>query len=349
MFKSTKSAMKGFSILLILAMMLAACGGNEAGGKAPETESPTVSDTNNNGASQGSQEEPVKEEAPAEEAAGTRVVTYLDEQYELPAKVERIVITGAVEAMEDSIVLDVNPVGAISFSGAFPPLFESITKNAVSIGEKTEPNFEAILSLKPDVILGSTKFPEEVTEKLKTIAPTILYSHISTNWEANLRLLGELSGKEAQAEEAIATYNADLEKAKLELGEKLKDEKVALIRLRGGKMYVYPESVYFNPVLYGELGLTPPAEITAAKAQEELSVEKFAEMNPDYLFLQFSPDENKDTPNALEELQNNPIMKSTKALKEGKTFVNVVDPLAQGGTAYSKIEFLKAAIAELSK
>ncbi|MEK8132539.1 ABC transporter substrate-binding protein [Paenibacillus filicis] len=286
---------------------------------------------------------------PSEKSAGKRVITFLGESVELPAKVERIVITGAVEAMEDSILLDVQPVGAISFSGEFPPLFKPITQKAVSVGDKMKPNFEAILALKPDVILGSTKFPEEVIEKLKTIAPTILYSHVSTNWEANLRLLGELSGKEARAEEIISGYKAELKKAGGELGEKLKDKKVAVVRVRSGKMFIYPKDVYFNPVLYAELGLKAPAEILAAKAQEELSVEKFAEMNPEYVFLQFLEDENKDTPNVLKELQNNPIMKNTKAFKENKAIVNIVDPLAQGGTAYSKTEFLKAAIAELSK
>ncbi|MCR2807892.1 ABC transporter substrate-binding protein [Paenibacillus soyae] len=326
---------------------MTACGGNNNGEPA-NAEQSAPANTDQNAAADGEAKE--GEEAPAaDEAAGTRKITYLDQEYEIPAKVERIVIAGAVEAMEDSIVLDVQPVGAISFSGAFPPLFESVTANAESIGEKTEPNFEKILSLKPDVILGSTKFPAETTEKLQAIAPTILYSHISTNWEANLKLLGELSGKTAEADAEIAKYKADLDAAKLELSDKLKDKKVAAVRIRGGKMYLYPANVFFNPILYGDLGLAVPAEVEAAKSQEELSVEKFAEMNPDYLFIQFSEDENKDTPNTLEELQANPIMKSTNAVKNGKSFVNVVDPLAQGGTAYSKIEFLKAAVEQLKQ
>ncbi|RJX39737.1 iron-uptake system-binding protein [Paenibacillus pinisoli] len=338
-----KKAIWGVLLIVAMAAIMTACGGNKedkpANGQGGAAQTEQNKAAGNNGTAG---EEPAKEEE-----SGTRTITYLDQEYELPVKVERIVIAGAVEAMEDSIVLDVNPVGAISFSGVFPPLFESITKNAVSVGEKTEPNYEAILSLKPDVILGSTKFPPEAAEKLAAIAPTILYSHVSTNWEANLKLLGELSGKQAQAEEEISKYKADLEAAKLETGDSLKDKKVVVVRLRGGQMYVYPENVYFNPILYQELGLSVPAEIAAAKAQEALSVEKFAEMNPDYLFLQFSPDENKDTPNALEDLQNNPIMKNAAAFKNGKAFVNVIDPLAQGGTAFSKIEFLKAAVEKL--
>lgn len=342
-----KKLISGLALLLTLALTLAACGGGNGevpangqpngGDKAAQTEKPAGENKGSEG------------QAGANAGEGTKTVTYLGQQYELPASTERIVIAGAVEAMEDAIVLDVHPVGAVTFSGVFPPMFESITKETASIGEKTEPNFEAILALKPDVILASTKFKPEVSEQLSAIAVTLPYSHISTDWESNLRLLGELGGKQEQAEEAIAGYKSDLEEAKAKFGAGLQDKKAVVVRIRGGEIYVYPENVYFNPVLYGELGLAAPSEIKAAKAQELLSVEKFAEMNPDYLFVQFSEEENKDTPNALAELQNNPIIKNTNALKNGKTFVNVVDPLAQGGTAYSKIEFLKAAVSKLSE
>ncbi|MBQ4899293.1 ABC transporter substrate-binding protein [Paenibacillus sp. Marseille-P2973] len=327
-------------LLLVFMLALTACGEKKetsgtASGNATANAETNVEASENSEAQQAQQE--------------TRTVKYLDKEYTLPAKTERIVITGAVEAMEDSIVLDVKPVGAITFSGEFPELFQSITTDAESVGEKTEPNFETILALKPDVILGSTKFKPEVMEQLSKIAPTIPYSHVSTDWESNLQLLGELSGKQEQAKQTIEKYKADLETAKSQLSDTVKGGKVIALRIRAGELYIYPEKVFFNPVLYEELGFTVPAEVKAAKAQELVSKEKFAEMNPDYLFLQFSPDENKDTPNALEEFQNDPIIKNISAVKNGKLFVNVVDPLAQGGTAYSKIEFLKAAVSQLTK
>jgi len=327
-------------VFLMLAVILSACG------KENPSSEPAASTSANQTSTEGKTAEKAEEPAASSD---TRVVKYLDQEYTLPSHIERIVITGAVEAMEDSIVLDVNPVGAITFSGEFPPLFESITKNAKSVGEKMEPNFETILSLKPDVILSSTKFKPEVIEKTKKIAPTIPYSHVSTNWEANLRLLGELSGKQEQAEQEIAKYKSDLEATKAKIGDSLKDKKVLAIRIRAGELYIYPEKVFFNPVLYEDLGLTAPAEVKAAKAQELISKEKIAELNPDVLFIQSLPDENKDTPNALEDFQKDPIIKSLNAFKNGKAFVNVVDPLMQGGTAYSKIEFLKAAAAKLTE
>lgn len=327
-------------LLLVFMLALTACGEKKETSGTPSGNAAANAETNVE-ASENSEAQQEQQE--------TRTVKYLDKEYTLPAKTERIVITGAVEAMEDSIVLDVKPVGAITFSGEFPELFQSITTDAESVGEKTEPNFETILALKPDVILGSTKFKPEVMEQLSKIALTIPYSHVSTDWESNLQLLGELSGKQEQAKQTIEKYKADLETAKSQLSDTVKGGKVIALRIRAGELYIYPEKVFFNPVLYEELGFTVPAEVKAAKAQELVSKEKFAEMNPDYLFLQFSPDENKDTPNALEEFQNDPIIKNISAVKNGKLFVNVVDPLAQGGTAYSKIEFLKAAVSQLTK
>lgn len=275
-------------------------------------------------------------------STATRTITYLDKSYTIPAKAERIVITGSLEAMEDSILLDIHPVGAISVSGKFPPLFASITDQAESIGEKIDPNFEKILSLKPDVILGTTKFDPAILEKLQQIAPTIPYSHVATNWEENLTLLGEISGKQKQAAQEITAYKANLEKAKTTLQSTLKDKQVLLVRMREGAVCLYGPDLYFNPVLYSDLGLAIPAEVAAAKSQEAISIEQFAQMNPDVLFIQFSEDENPDATGALEDLQNNPIFQSIQAVKDGNVFVNVVDPLAQGGTAYSKIQFLQA-------
>ncbi|EKU41983.1 iron-uptake system binding protein [Lysinibacillus fusiformis ZB2] len=309
------------SFIALFMLILAACGEKKAVVEESSTDTPKEESTNENGA---------------------RTIEYLGESYEVPEKVERIVVTGAMEAMEDMVVLDVHPVGAIAIGGKFPELYASVTDKAESIGEKIKPNFEKILELNPDVILGSTKFPEEVQSKLEKIAPTILVSHISTNWESNLNVLAELTGKQADAEKILSTYKANIEAAKSTLTEKLQDQKVAAIRIRGGQAYVYPKEVFLNAVLYGELGLAVPNEVAKAKSQEAISVEQLADMNPDYLFVQFSTDENADAPNALEDFKKNPIIQNITAFKNDQVFVNVLDPLMEGGPAYSRIKFLEA-------
>ena len=330
-------------LILLLVLLAAACGTRQeasptAAGNAAEEDSANGGPA---GSSTGT--------GATEETQETRTIRYLDKEYTVPAKTERIVITGSLEAMEDALVLGVKPVGAMTVGGKFPDMFAAITDSAESIGEKQQPNVETILKLKPDVILSTTKFPPDVSEKLVKIAPTIPVSHISTNWEANLRLLAELTGKQEQAEQVLQEYKDDVAEAKAKLGDRLKGKKVVIIRIRSGNIMIYPQNVFFNPSLYEDLGLAAPEEIKIAKAQEAISLEKFSEMNPDYIFVQFSEDENADHPKALEDLQNNPIWKSINAVKNNKVFVNVVDPLAQGGTAWSKIHFLKAAVEKLSQ
>ncbi|MNI92586.1 Iron-uptake system-binding protein precursor [compost metagenome] len=70
-------------------------------------------------------------------------------------------------------------------------------------------------------------------------------------------------------------------------------------------------------------------------------------MNPDVLYIQFSEDENANSTDAVDKLKANPIFSSINAVKNNQLFVNVVDPLAQGGTAYSKVQFLKAFLANV--
>ncbi|MBU3574198.1 iron-hydroxamate ABC transporter substrate-binding protein (plasmid) [Priestia aryabhattai] len=277
-----------------------------------------------------------------------QTITYLNNKYTVPKNVTKIA-TASLESMEDAAVLGVKPVGAVTVGGKIPEYLAKDLDGAESIGEKIQPNYETLLKLKPDVILWTSKSPANVTQKLEKMAPTFPYSHISTNWEDNLRLMGELTGKDEKAEKIITKYNEDAAKAKEKISEKLKGKKVIVARVRGGSLYLYPQDVYLNPVIYNDLGISVPEEIKPVKAQELISLEKLAEINPDYIFLQFSESENAQKPKALEELQNNAIWKSITAAKDNKVFVNSVDPLAQGGTAWSKTAFLKVAAEDLTK
>jgi iron complex transport system substrate-binding protein len=321
------------SLALLMLFTLVGCGGSNS----EPVQEVSVGDQTTN-----------VEEINEEVEETTKTITYLGTEYEVPYNTERIVITGSLESMEDALVLGVNPVGAISVGGKFPDMFSEIVGNSVSSGEKTQPNYETILQLKPDVILGTTKFQAEVTEQLSKIATYIPVSHLSDDWDANLLLLGELAGKESEAEAAIEAYYKDLELTKATFESSLQDKEVVVVRIRKGNLFIYSEDVFFNPMLYLDLELKVPEVVQAAASQENISLEAFSQVNPDYIFLQFAEDENPDNLNALEELQNNPIWQSMEAVKEDRVFVNVVDPMAQGGTAWSKFKFLEAFVESLS-
>lgn len=275
-------------------------------------------------------------------------INYLDQEYSFDKKVENIVLA-SLEAMEDASALGIEAVGVLEVAGKVPKYLEEDFKNATLIGDKMNPNSEVILGLNPDVIVGSSKLGEETTTKLNKIAVTLPYSHISANWKDNLLALAEITGKVEEGNKIISDYEEKVSKSKEKISNEYKDQNILTIRVRGGSMYVYPADVYLNPVLYNDLGLNIPEIVNQAKAQAELTLEALTEINPDAIFLQFEDSENSDTPKALDELLENPIFKGIEASKNNKVFVNAIDPLAQGGTAWSKVRFLDAVVDNLLK
>lgn len=275
-------------------------------------------------------------------------VNYLGQEYSFDKTVDNIVLA-SLEGMEDAAVLGIKGVGVLEVAGEIPKYLAEDFKGATLVGDKMNPNSEVILGLDPDVIVGTSKFGEETITKLNKIAVTLPYSHISSNWKENLIALGEITNKKEEANKIISDYEEKASKAKEEISDKYKDQNILVIRVRGGLMYVYPEGVYLNPVLYTDLGMKVPDIVTQSKAQAELTIETLAEINPDVVFLQFEDSENSEAPEALNELLANPIFKSIEASKNDKVFVNSVEPLAQGGTAWSKVRFLDAVVDNLLK
>lgn len=281
--------------------------------------------------------------------SGKRSISYLGKEYLVPVKAERIVVTGALEALEDLLVLGVKPVGIMTIGGSFPAMFADITQQAKPVGERVQPNFEAILQVKPDIILGSDKFVATTAEKLQKIAPTIPLSHFSNDGEASLRLIGELTGQQEKAEAVIQKYRQEAAVAKNRLPETVKEKKVIAVRLRSGNICIYPADLFFNDILYSKLELPVPEEIKKAKPQEMLSLEKLSEMDPDYIFLQYAESESPAHPRVMESLRQNPVWRNITAVKNNHVFVNAVDPLIQGVAIGGKITFLHAAVEKLSQ
>ena len=275
-------------------------------------------------------------------------INYLGKDYTFPNPVENIV-AASLESMEDAAILGIKPVGVLEVAGAVPDYLSKELDGAALIGDKFAPNAEAILALDPDAIIGTSKWSEDVTVQMNKMATTLPYSHISTHWKDNLLALGELAGKTEEAEKVIADYDTKAKEAKEKLGESAADKNAVIIRIRAGALSIYGADLYLNPVLYEDLGMKVPDLIANTDKQTEISKETLAEVNPDIIFLQFEESENTDAPTALDDLLADPIFSSLTATKNDEVFVNVVAPLAQGGTAWSKSKFLDAAVEKLVK
>ncbi len=152
-----------FDATALLVFALAGCGEKEK--TSTETKENVVEETS--GESKAAEKEAAKEQS----------ITYLGNEYVLPGKVENIV-AASLESMEDAAILGIKPTGVLSIAGDIPTYLKTELEGATLIGDKREPNNEAILGLDPDVILGSSKYTEEVAAKLNKIQTMIPYSHI---------------------------------------------------------------------------------------------------------------------------------------------------------------------------
>ncbi|NHB92556.1 siderophore ABC transporter substrate-binding protein [Photorhabdus cinerea] len=161
----------------------------------------------------------------------------------------------------------------------------SLPKGVESAGGIKEPNLEKLAQLKPDLIVITGR-QGPFYERLSKIAPTINLGTDSKNYlasvEGNLKLLGELFGKQSEAKEQIT----ELEKviAKAQDKAKSSDEKVLVLLHNADKLILNNQSVVFDVVKAQKAELPIPA--SEDKTQRVVvTSDMIAKANPDVILI----------------------------------------------------------------
>jgi len=122
-------------------------------------------------------------------------------------KPERVVVldTGELDA---SVILGITPVGAAEYLASGLPDYIASRQNDIQlVGTTAEPDLEAILALKPDLILSSKlRHDESVYALLSDIAPTVFAERPGVTFKQNFRLYAEALGREAEARHVMDLY-----------------------------------------------------------------------------------------------------------------------------------------------
>lgn len=221
--------------------------------------------------------------------AAPQARTYTDSKghtVEIPAEAERIIYTGS--DVGDMLALGVTPIGAalgiIKEQVAFPELLDGIKDIGDLLGDA-----EKITALDPDLILldsGGTYYEEGAFDTLSKIAPTVTYDRLETN--ERLRMLGDIVGKQQEAEEWIASYEAKVKEAVAKLNVQT-GESASVFLLLGKEFYVMGDKS-FAATLYHTLGYTPAPEIQknlidANERFANISNELLPDFAGDWLFV----------------------------------------------------------------
>lgn len=134
------------------------------------------------------------------------------------------------------------PEEQIPFLGAL------MTGTPVNIGDRKSPSLEALINLKPDLIIGEAWQDKQGTYELfSQIAPTILLDDEKIGWTRTLPIVAKAFNKEAQQKEILATYEARTEAARQQLLPITQKYPKALVISSGdfsSAIYPYDNSVF---------------------------------------------------------------------------------------------------------
>ena len=161
------------------------------------------------------------------------------------------------------------------------------------VGMHRDPNLEALVAAEPDLIISGQRF-SKYDAQIKELAPDVPLINLEPrdgqpfNEELIREVtdLGEIFGKQAEAQQLVDNFNASIERAKNAYDG---SSTVMAVDVSGGNIgYVAPgKGRTWGPV-FDLLGLKPALEVegaTDSHTGDDISVEAIAEANPAWIFV----------------------------------------------------------------
>ncbi|MCQ6558801.1 ABC transporter substrate-binding protein [Paenibacillus mendelii] len=309
---SRTNMLRGIIALLIVITALAGCGNAQE--KQPEAEpsntgngAGTGSTNNNGGQTNGSSE--------------TRVVKDHFGEVEIPVKPRRV----AAIYLEDYLVA----LGAEPIVQWYHPSWGKQDYLNLSVPQfDITGSIEALLEAAPDLIISDGYADAAIYEKYSKVAPTYRMPDaiLESGSTEILTKIADLMGVPEKAEELIKDFEQKIADMKAKLQTAIGKESVAVLRLNIGEKDINLLGIknrFVGSILYKELGLTAPKLVAEMdKFIDTLSMEKLPELDADHIIIltsngTWTSPENQE---AIDNLLNSPIWKSTPAVKNGKVY-----------------------------
>ena len=170
-------------------------------------------------------------------------------------------------------------------SVAIPYVGDYITTQPANIGGLgSGPALEVLTQLKPDLIVGESRYIESASDLLAQIAPTLPLDVRSQKgkWRDNIRALAQAMGDETLAEEAIENYQQQVAAARADLAPVLDARPKALVltaaSLSTGNFHAITAESFIGELLeaVGFELVYPPSSTTNAAP---LSIEVLPELD----------------------------------------------------------------------
>ena len=166
-------------------------------------------------------------------------------------------------------------------------------ESIIDLGSHREPDLEAVVAAEPDLIVNGQRFTQYHDDFARLVPDATIISLDPRDGEAfdaelkrQTTALGEIFGKEAEAEQLNADLDAAIERVKAAYSA---DDTVMGVITSGGNInYVTPGTGRTIGPLFDILGLTPSLEVEEGSDNhqgDDISVEAIADSNPDIMIV----------------------------------------------------------------
>lgn len=246
-----------------------------------------------------------------------RVVQHKFGETCVPVKPQRIIALQPILILDPLLALGIKPVGFASYSENGKIFLIGVSLDQVAgienIGSITEPSFEKILMLKPDLILSFDDSVGQNYKLLSVIAPTvpIEYAKAKLSFKENFRYIAQLIGQEEKAEEILAKYQNRIKELQQRLGSQVKEIEISILSYGNGNFWAARNEFGSSQVLT-DIGLRH--KVTSS-SNSQFSIEVIDEYDADIIFIINGDNQ------TLSYFLKNPLISSLKAVKNQQVYL----------------------------
>ncbi|PYE49969.1 ABC transporter substrate-binding protein [Deinococcus yavapaiensis] len=197
-----------------------------------------------------------------------------------------------------------------------PPYLAARTKGTASIGSRAQPNLEAILAVKPDVILADAFVHTNLYPQLDRIAPTAAFQSRRGSYDDIMNQvldIGRIVGKESAAKRIVDEQARLLQKAK---AFAKRGAPGAVMAVATENSFTVHSTEAFVGSLIEKLGRKNLVKPQGTTTQYELSLEGLVALNPGTLVLFTGVDEKP----IVREWAKNPLWQKISAVQRGRVY-----------------------------
>lgn len=239
----------------------------------------------------------------AQQSGSTRVITDAQgSDVTVPDQPQRVV-TLSEPTLDGVLALGITPVGTVSGRGqsGVPNYLADRAGDIPVLGSVSQPNYEAIAAVDPDLILvdgTSVNNNPPVLAALREIAPVVYTGYAGGDWRANFTLVAEALGEEDQGKQVIDDYDQQVAAAKEKLTS-YADDTFSIVRWQGGSASLILKELPPGQALT-DLGLRRPADQDKEGRghSEPVAQENLQQIDADYIFFGTLGGSSVDNPSA---------------------------------------------------